>query len=611
MLSWIKAPNKVLPYFVARVSAFIRDCTKVDHWRHVDTKSNPADLITRGANPKQLATSKLWLAGPEYLVSGDWPKVKVRPSLPVPLPAEEELQRLVGIFSVRSCDPLPPVEEAQATCLAFKARVADHEVTASLQPLTRISTLGRGLRVLQHVGKFLARSLRNTPRQASHLENPLLLWLLLDQWYHFREALTVLRAGGEPTEEKWRGFEISLHHGLIHVGGRTRRSPVPLLHKHSHLARLWLLRLHGVQLRHAGGPLTLKSESRKHFWVFQGSSLFKQITRRCVQCIRSSPRPKDQQMAPLPAFRLDDNQVVAFEHVAIDFGGPWTVQVYKDKKVGTIYAKRYLLLICCAVYRAVRCIVSCGRSVGDVALALQEFASRNRVPGHIHSDNAPEFVRLSKEFAAMRSQNQLQLPLSPDWSQVQWTFGHPRAPHTNGLVESLIGVSKRAISHALHGAPLTEATLRAAMAFAEDVVNRRPIGNLSEFPSDPEPLTPGMFTGQQYPVPPLPISTRLSQDQYLAQWRQVEHLQRRFSERFFTELIPELNKRAKWWDVLPPPHVGQVVVALNCQPTMQGQWPLGRIVEVLNGRDGVARGAIVVVAGKEFRRHMCHLVPLI
>ena len=54
-LSWIKAPSRKLSYYVARVASFIRDSSNPFHWRYCPTDCNPADLISRGCQARQLA----------------------------------------------------------------------------------------------------------------------------------------------------------------------------------------------------------------------------------------------------------------------------------------------------------------------------------------------------------------------------------------------------------------------------------------------------------------------------------------------------------------------------------------------------------------------------
>ena len=600
VLGWIKAPPRSLPYHVARISSYIRQETDPNRWRHVPTKLNPADLISRGATVRSLVKSELWLRGPGFLTEGDWPPEKVQATEIINLPEEEELTRLIGIYHNRQAEAV--AEEAVA-------------------PLTHVGNFRRALRVLSNAATFIAKTKSKINKTEVDPEDPLHMWLRLDQSHHFPKEIGKLQRGQEVEEKLWLGYNITWTHGVIHIGGRTKAVPVPLLHKDSHLAKLWLLYIHNQVLRHAGGEKTLKVESRRYFWVFRGTSLFRAVARKCTHCRRRNPHERPQIMAPLPAFRQDTSSNLAFQHCAVDFAGPWTTKVSiippkNHKKNTEYYSKRYLLLICCGVYRAVHCEITDSRSTLAVLLAFQRFAARHRIPSHIHSDNAKEFQACAQAMRELEYQNQIAHPLSPEWNKVIWTFCHPRAPHSNGIVESLIGVSKRAIEHALAGAPLTEDVLRTAASYAESVVNSRPIGTVSEDPEDPQPLTPGMFTGQSISDSrelnlALPLAGRGRQTQLREQWKIANQIQKRFTIRFKREVIPELMKREKWWDLVPEPKEGDIVIVMSYNPNELGLWPLGKILSLRRGADGNVRGARVKVGDQELDRHLSQLVPLL
>ncbi|GFV94147.1 hypothetical protein TNCV_2958031 [Trichonephila clavipes] len=38
---------------------------KVYHWKHVSSKNNPADLISRGCNVDELLKNEMWFLGPD------------------------------------------------------------------------------------------------------------------------------------------------------------------------------------------------------------------------------------------------------------------------------------------------------------------------------------------------------------------------------------------------------------------------------------------------------------------------------------------------------------------------------------------------------------------
>ncbi|XP_071639995.1 uncharacterized protein [Temnothorax longispinosus] len=69
-----KASNKKLPVFVAHRIGSIQERTAVDNWRHVGSKENPADLISRCISAKELMHSQLWWEGPQWLRCNDLPE---------------------------------------------------------------------------------------------------------------------------------------------------------------------------------------------------------------------------------------------------------------------------------------------------------------------------------------------------------------------------------------------------------------------------------------------------------------------------------------------------------------------------------------------------------
>ena len=76
VLYWINSPSSSLHTFVANRISKIHGLTINTQWRHVSSKQNPADLISRGLSPEKLSTCTLWFYGPIFLhgKEGQWPK---------------------------------------------------------------------------------------------------------------------------------------------------------------------------------------------------------------------------------------------------------------------------------------------------------------------------------------------------------------------------------------------------------------------------------------------------------------------------------------------------------------------------------------------------------
>lgn len=75
VLHWLQLHSATLSPFVGNRVSEIQDSTANAHWKHVPTKSNPADIVSRGSTPFELARS-IWLTGFEFLYDdiSKWPK---------------------------------------------------------------------------------------------------------------------------------------------------------------------------------------------------------------------------------------------------------------------------------------------------------------------------------------------------------------------------------------------------------------------------------------------------------------------------------------------------------------------------------------------------------
>ncbi|XP_026467582.1 uncharacterized protein LOC113371152 [Ctenocephalides felis] len=74
-LSWLNSEPCTWQIFVANRVSEIQKLTSHATWKHVPSKENPADLISRGITPLELQNSALWWNGPDWLAnSNNWPK---------------------------------------------------------------------------------------------------------------------------------------------------------------------------------------------------------------------------------------------------------------------------------------------------------------------------------------------------------------------------------------------------------------------------------------------------------------------------------------------------------------------------------------------------------
>lgn len=75
VLCWLQTQPNKLKQFVKNRVAEIQELTINHEWRHVPTKHNPGDLLTRGVNISELDKLSLWWTGPSFLLENQsfWP----------------------------------------------------------------------------------------------------------------------------------------------------------------------------------------------------------------------------------------------------------------------------------------------------------------------------------------------------------------------------------------------------------------------------------------------------------------------------------------------------------------------------------------------------------
>ena len=76
VLGWLNKPLSELKVYVAHRVEKITARVKKDQWRYVNTSCNPADILSRGIQPKDLLQMKTWWKGPPWLQLSpqDWPR---------------------------------------------------------------------------------------------------------------------------------------------------------------------------------------------------------------------------------------------------------------------------------------------------------------------------------------------------------------------------------------------------------------------------------------------------------------------------------------------------------------------------------------------------------
>ena len=313
-------------------------------------------------------------------------------------------------------------------------------------------------------------------------------------------------------------------------------------------------------------------------------------------------------MGPLPDVRVHtEPRQDAFSNVVMDAAGPFAV---KAAARGSTRLKRWLLIICCTVTRAVHIEVLHDLSTDSLVLALESFVALRSKPKRILSDNQTSFRRLALELEAYDGESQVDHREVTRKAGIDFHFGPPMSPHFQGLAEAFVKQVKRALDTTLTSPFPTESELRTATLKIMGWLNDLPISYTvhSATDLDLDPLTPNhlLVLKGNYSYP---WTNPKEGNVYQRKWRAVQQFVNQFWKRWLSEYLPELQRRQKWLNVMPNIRIGDVVLLID-ENAPRGTWPLGRVCDVTSGRDGLVRSVRLVTKSGQLVRPITKVVLL-
>ncbi|XP_072392412.1 uncharacterized protein [Diabrotica undecimpunctata] len=320
VLCWLKKEPNQLQTFVANRVSKIQKITEPYGCFYVNTKENPADLASRGVLPENLANSKLWFYGPEFLHK-PFTQLSTINECNLVIP---DLKKASAIFTTK-------IKEPSALFLQF-------------------STFNKLHRVTSYLLRFISNSRKASEQRVfgcltvSELNCAHILLLKLAQLDSFHEEFSLLKLHTYlPSKHKFSSFAPFLDKdNLIRVGGRLRftslesnkKHPVLLSSKHP-LTKLIFAHKHSVLLH--PGPNLLLSAIRQFYWPVGGRNLARKICNSCMTCFKFNPSFASYPMSSLPDNRVTPS--LPFQYTGIDYAGPFSL---KDKN-GRGYRLNYQL----------------------------------------------------------------------------------------------------------------------------------------------------------------------------------------------------------------------------------------------------------------------------
>ncbi|GFW45781.1 integrase catalytic domain-containing protein [Trichonephila clavipes] len=337
-LSWLSGHPRQWKTFVANRTSEIIEVLPTKHWRHVPSKENPADIASRGIDPKCLPDCKLWWQGPPWLrlETSSWPKAE------------------------SSCDE------------------ASDEVKAEQknQSPSSICLLTHQMMIASQ-GSSISSSHINTTSltfsETKTAEETIIRWV--------QDEHGLVRVGGRLQNSQ---LQFNSKHPIILP---SQHSISELLIKEQHIAHL-----------HAG-PTLLAHVLRQSHWIVGSRKLINKCIRKCLKCNKfKTSTTTPQLMGNLPKHRATLER--PFFSCGIDYAGPVLIKCNKGR--GTKSTKGYIALFVCLATKAVHIEAVGDLTTDSFIAALRRFSARRGAPRHIYSDNGTNFVGARRKLDEIR-----------------------------------------------------------------------------------------------------------------------------------------------------------------------------------------------------------------
>ena len=559
-LHWIHKEGQYRQFVANRVSKIKQHQEIV--WRHVRTKENPADIASRGG---PLSEKSLWWNGPEWLDDpGKWPDNLVTES-------SEATEAEVNV-----------VRERLGTALIQRA-------SDDLDGLLGKHDLHRTLRVTAWILRF-GNNCKTKERQRGALttqetENARLWWIK-----------RVQRDSDMGKDREQLNLQEN-DQGLTVCRGRLQgHDPVYLLNPHPFTEKL----VQEAHLRtlHGGVGLTM-THIRKKYWVPKLRSLAKRQIKSCYGCRRFQATAV---VKPPPGVLPKDRTVGnhAFQIVGVDYAGPLKYRKQSGKE-----GKAYIVLYTCSLTRALYLELTATMETREFLPTLKRL--RRGRPEKIYSDNGRTFVGAARWIRTVMEDERIQDFLAGQ--EIKWQFNLSRAPWCGGQFERMVGLVKNCLYKSIGKGCLTWEELADVLLDIEITLNNRPLSYIEDDLQNPV-LTPNSLMFVSSNVLPEMQPHRVDDRDLRKRVKFLKRCKEVVWKRWRNEYIRGLRERHIMLEGKPHTLSFGDVVIIKSDERNRGEWPLGIVEELYEGKDGIVR-AVKLRAGKNFmERPIQHLYPL-
>lgn len=562
---WIKNDSIIYKRFVENRIHEIRQHKYQIHY--VPSKDNPADILSRGSNPKSLKYNTLWWNGPNWLTNKEkWPQSPIQNRI-----KEEENKEIQTI-------------------------TLNTQILQRHQPLfnfEQFSSWNKLLNVTLKIKLFISK-LKHTKiiKTAEYI------------------LLTDLQLQHPPSEKQRKEWNIkSDQDNLLRCYGdrfSNLENYTPLIYlPRTYATKLIIQHIH-QKIAHSGTSHTL-NELRTTFWLPKGRQLVKQVIKRCVVCKRFTTRsftlPK---MPELPEARI--NRCTPFTQTGVDYFGPMVVKNNeKEQKV-------WVAIFTCFTIRAIHLEYVDNLTALSFINTWRRFIARKGTPRYILSDNATYFQLTEKIFQDETVKHFF------DSKNIHWSFTTQHAPWKGAVYERLIKIIKSNIHRVIGKSKLNLENFITLLTEIEIIVNSRPISYVGEEIGQilrpinllqPE-FNNGFFVINKEEEEYIPNSN--NKEELLLKLQTATQKIEKFWKLWKNDYLNLLRKNTQHYhkdkqNTNQPQEGDIVLIEDQCLP--RSMWKLGRIEHLIHSKDKHVRSAQVKTCNQKLCvRPLSSLYPL-
>ncbi len=608
-LTWLKQEASRWRQFVSNQVTVIQRLTRQEDWYHIPGEINPADLLTRPHDLKELLGRKDWLEGPDFILSGKLPE---QPNL-FTVEDEEvlELKPEVSDVFVNSSVMVLAAPVAEVT--------QDHPVkklfekcSNILEVLRMIALMKRPFKKVKPKGPVFAdrKEMAEAMDQVARLI----------QQESFRDTINLLNQN-KPLSKADRLVDLNPfmdENGLLRAMGRFDRNhmsqnlpydylfPLILPSESEILAQVILFVHEG--LNHAGVDI-LHAHFRQKWWILKSRATIKRYKSRCVTCRRFDGSRMDPKIAPLPRERLDVNNP-PFTHMAMDGLGPVYVKTEDGEKI-----KKWLLVMCCYVVRAINIEILDDLSADSFVSALRLQFAEFGLPKTIRLDNLRAHVKAAHQIESLMA-TQIFDSVQQKFrsSGIKFSYSAVGQPSTNGIIERCVRTVKDVLKKTLKNRLLNRQELHLFIKEARRTINSRPLAQVRHGElEDQMAISPNhLLYGHQ--LTSLPFLSDGNVDRrrkpLVKIWDERQKTQKVFHNLYLDQYVSQLRTLKKWKHTTEPTRVGDLCIVAD-PSSKRKDWPIA-VVDALrpNSQDQVPRTVRLRMADSYVSRSVRSLVFL-